>query len=127
MNFSYDGLSVLHWWKKFRDWLIEPAWIGDARERHLSRILNVILLILLAWGILFEIQSKIVKRPFTTGETLALLGLLALAYILNRRGQFSAATFLTLGLLIGGTFVAALLQHLRGANDLSVLYYLILV
>jgi diguanylate cyclase (GGDEF)-like protein len=122
MKFLSDGLSVLH---RF----IEPAWIGDARERHLSRILNVILLILLAGGILFEVQSNLVERPSTTGDTLALImiGLLALAYLLNRQGQFSAATFLTLGLLIGGVFVSALRQYLRGVNDLSVLYYLVLV
>src|SRR5512147_1034946 len=102
MKFLHDSLSVLH---RF----IEPAWIGDARERHLSRILNVILLILLAWGILFEIQSKVAKRPSTTGDTLALImiGLLVLAYLLNRRGLFSVATLLTLGLLSGGIFVSA--------------------
>ncbi|HSB00771.1 MAG TPA: diguanylate cyclase [Anaerolineales bacterium] len=128
MKFLRDGLSVLHWFKKVGDRFIEPAWIGDARERQLSRILNVILLILLVWGILFEIQPKADKRLFTAGDTLGLImiGLLALAYILNRRGQFSAATLLTLGMLIASTFVSALMQNLRGANTLSVLYYLII-
>src|SRR5512133_339506 len=111
----YDEFSVLRRFKKIGDWLIEPAWIGDARDRHLSRILNVILLVLLAWGILFEVQSKTDKRPSMADTTLVLImiGLLTLAYILNRQGQFRAATLLTLGLLIAPSFVAILLQDFR--------------
>ncbi|RPJ25019.1 MAG: diguanylate cyclase [Chloroflexi bacterium] len=111
---------MIHWFKKVWDGLVEPAWTGDARERHLSRILNFILLIFLAWGIVFEIKS--------TGDTLALImiGLLALAYYLNRRGNFSAALLLTLGSFIGSTFASVLIRNLRDTNDLSVLYYLMI-
>ena len=128
MKSLYDEFSVLRRFKKIGDWLIEPAWFGDARERHLARVLNVILLVLLTWGILFEVQSKTDTQPSTTGATLVLImiGLLALAYILNRQGQFRTATLLTLGLLIGSTLAAAQLQDFQSANDLSVLYYLII-
>jgi hypothetical protein len=34
---------MLHWFNKVWEGLIEPAWIGDAAERHLSCVLNVIL------------------------------------------------------------------------------------
>jgi diguanylate cyclase (GGDEF)-like protein len=119
MKLLRDGLSVAYWFKKVWDGLIEPAWIGDARERQLSRILNVILLLLLVWGIIFEIRSRLALP-------LIMISLLALAYILNRRGQFSAAGLLTLGLLIGSTFASVLMQNFRDANDLSVLYYLII-
>jgi len=47
---------MIHGLAKVWKGLVEPAWIGDARERHLSRILNVILLILISWGIIVEIQ-----------------------------------------------------------------------
>ena len=40
-----------------RDGLIEPAWTGDARDPQSSRILNIILLLLLLWGLVFEVQS----------------------------------------------------------------------
>ncbi len=128
MKFPHDSSSVFHSFKKAGQRLIEPAWIGDARERHLSRILNIILLVLLAWGILFAIQSKVAKRFSTAENILALImiGLLALAYVLNHRGQFHAATLLTLGLLIGSTFTAVLMQNLAGITNLSVLYDLIL-
>jgi len=119
---------MIPWSRKVWDRLVEPAWIGDARERHLSRILNIILLILLTWGIVFEIQSIVNNRFSSTGSALALsmLGLLALAYYLNRQGQFPAAILLTLGLFITATFVSVLTQNFRDDDNLSVLYYLII-
>ena len=113
---------------KFLDGLIEPARIRDARERHLSRTLNIILLILLLWGIGFEIQSRLSNKILNAGDLFVSItvGILALAYYLNHRGEFHAATVLTLGLFIISTFTIALFQHMRGANNLSVLYYLII-
>lgn len=112
---------------KIWEGLIEPAWIGDARERHLSRLLNVILLILLIWGIVFEIEYHATGQPTGRGDTLALtvVAILFLAYALNRRGDLSAAVLLTVGLFIAATFASALFQHWRGAS-LSLLYYLII-
>jgi diguanylate cyclase (GGDEF)-like protein len=123
-----DGLSVPHWFKKVWDGLIEPAWIGDARERHRSRILNIILLFLLVWGIAFEIQSGLDNQFSTTGMQLALImsGLLAFSYALNRQGQFSVAAILTLGTLIGSTFASVFIPNVRVAQDLPLLYYLII-
>lgn len=57
---------------------------------------------------------------------LIMIGLLALAYTLNRKGQFSAAIILTVGLLVGSTFASVFTQNLRGINNLSGLYYLII-
>ena len=113
---------------KFMDGLIEPARIRDTRERHLSRTLNIILLILLLWGIGFEIQSRLSNKILNAGDLFVSItvGILALAYYLNHRGEFHTATVLTLGLFIISTFTIALFQHLRGANNLSVLYYLII-
>jgi diguanylate cyclase (GGDEF)-like protein len=113
---------------KFMDRLIEPARIRDTRERHLSRTLNIILLILLLWGIGFEIQSRLSNKILNAGDLFVSItvGILALAYYLNHQGEFRAATVLTLGLFIISTFTIALFQHLRGANNLSVLYYLII-
>jgi diguanylate cyclase (GGDEF)-like protein len=113
---------------KIWEGLVEPAWIGDARERHLSRILNVILLILLFWGILIEIQYRVGEGPSTITEALVLimLGALLLAYLLNRKGYFLFATSLTIGLFISATLVSVIIQLSRGTNNLSILYYLII-
>jgi diguanylate cyclase (GGDEF)-like protein len=110
---------MLHRFKEFGNRFIEPAWIGDARERHLSRLLNIVLLILLAWSALFEIQS---------GHALLLLliALLGLAYFLNRQGHFSAAALFMLGGLIGTIFASILLQPRPDSRTLSILYYLII-
>lgn len=112
---------------KLWEGLIAPAWIGDARERHLSRVLNVILLMLLVWGVVFLIQYHSTGLPLGRRDALALtaVGILFLAYSLNRRGDLSAGVLLTIGLFIAATFISALFQHWRGAS-LSLLYYLII-
>ena len=111
---------------KFWEGLIAPAWIGDARERHLSRILNSILLVLLGWGIIVEIQYRLVSGPYRESLILVMLATLGLAYYLNRLGHFRSATLLTLGVFTSATFAAALVQHWSGMSNLSVLYYLII-
>ncbi len=128
MKLLRDGPAVIRWFRKVWDGLVESAWIGDARERHLSRTLNVILLLLLIWEILFEVRSGLDNGLAATGDTFALItiGLLAFAYVLNRRGHFSAAALLTLGLLVGSTFVSVLVQGFRDGNDLFVLSYAII-
>jgi diguanylate cyclase (GGDEF)-like protein len=128
MKLPNDSFSVIRRFNKAWEGLIEPAWIGDARERHLSRVLNGILLILLAWGILFEIQFNLNNRLSAVGNTLGLIviGLLLLTYSLNRWGQFSLATILTLGVFIGSTFASVFIQNFQKNNDFSVLYYLII-
>jgi diguanylate cyclase (GGDEF)-like protein len=119
---------IIRWFTKIWEGLVEPARIGDAREHHLSRILNVILLTLLTWGITFEIQYRVDNRVSGPGEilTLIMIGILALAYYLNRHENFSSAIILTLGLFITATLASAFLQHSRGDNDVSILYYLII-
>ncbi len=128
MKLLDNGLSMIHWVKKVGERLIEPAWFGDARERHLSRILNIILLIFIIWGIVFEVQSRLDSKLSTADDKLglAIIGILALAYYLNHRGQFSAATFLTLGLFIAFPFALVLMRHFSGRDHLSTLYYLMI-
>jgi diguanylate cyclase (GGDEF)-like protein len=124
---QFDGqLSIVRWFKKAWDGLIEPARTRDTRERQLARLLNIILLALLVWGMLFEIQSGW-SEGFSTIDILilAMLSLLALAYFLNRQGRFSAAIVLTLALFIASIFVAVLMPGSQAERDLSILYYLI--
>lgn len=120
-------LSGARWFKKAWEGLVEPAWVGDARERHLSRVLNIILLVLLVWGIVFAVRSRGDSR-FSIGDmlTLLMLGAVAVAYYLNRQGHFSAAIILTLALFIASTFASVLLQNVQDSDDLSILYYLII-
>lgn len=118
---------TIRWFTKIWEGLIEPAWIGDARERHLSRILNVILSVLLLWGVVFEILYRAGDRPLGTVDELALvmISVLFLAYLLNRWGHFFLASVLTHILFITSIFALALALHGRGSTDVSVLYYLI--
>jgi diguanylate cyclase (GGDEF)-like protein len=128
MKIFDDGSAVIRWFKKLWEGLVEPAWIGDARERHLSRVLNIILLIFLLWGLAFEIQSKLTDHVSNAGNAISLImiSVLALAYYLNGHGQFSAAVILTLGLFVLSTFTSVLVQQARDSNNLSTLYYLII-
>jgi diguanylate cyclase (GGDEF)-like protein len=108
--------------------LVESAWVGGARDRRSSLILNIILLLLLLWGVVFEIQYRADHPQPGGGDilVLTLAGLLVLAFSLNRRGQFSAAVLLTLAVFVASTFVSALFQHWRGSASLPVLYYLVI-
>src|SRR5215212_5818359 len=101
---------MIRWFKRIWEGFVEPASMGDARERQLSRILNIVLLVFLAWGIVHEIQSRVDSLPSQAGEmlTLVMVGFLALAYYLNRQGQLLAAILLTLGLCVASTFVSVL-------------------
>src|SRR5215210_3918721 len=78
---------ILRRFKKIWEGVIEPASMEDAKERHLSRILNGILLLLLAWGIVFEIQNRLSNRPLDIVDTLGLVmvAILAVAFHLNHR------------------------------------------
>src|SRR5919109_796746 len=128
MKLLKNDHSVIRWFKKRWAGLVEPTSMGNAREHHLSRTLNIILLLLFIWGIVFEIQFQLDNRPFHIGDFLAILmvAILALAYYLNRLGQFSTAVLLTLSILIASTFAFALMQPFPTSNNLSILYYLII-
>jgi len=54
------------------DGLIEPAWTGEVRDRQPSRILNIILLLLLFWGVVFEIQYRADNQLPGSGDILVL-------------------------------------------------------
>jgi diguanylate cyclase (GGDEF)-like protein len=108
--------------------LVEPAWRGDARDRHLGRTLNVLLLLLLLWGLVVEFQYRLSLETFGRGEILILstIGMLALAYYLNHRGNLVAATILTLAWFVASTFALALSQLGGGSTGSPALYYLII-
>lgn len=108
--------------------LVEPARTVNPRERHLSRLLNVILILLLVWGLISELPYRLIRGPFGIGEifTLGMIGILAMAYDLNRRGNVTGATILTLALFAISTLALALFQQWNGSANLSVLYYLII-
>src|SRR5688572_15109963 len=108
--------------------LIDPAWTRDLRNSHSSRILNILLLLLLLWGVAFAIQYRASNPQPDSADflVLTLAGFLFLTYFLNRIGQFSAAVLLTLGLFITFTFISAWYQHGSGSTSLPVLYYLVI-
>src|SRR5687768_13799888 len=126
MKLPGNNYVLIRRFLKIWEGLVAPAWIGDARERHLSRILNSILLVLLGWGIIVEIQYSLAGRPSGEWLILIMLATLGLAYYLNRMGHFRSAALLTLGLFTSATFASALIQHWSGGGNLTVLYYLII-
>ena len=113
---------------KLWEGLIEPAFDRVSREYHLARTLNIILLLLLVWGIGFEIQLRLSNSLPGAGDLFVLIaiGVLALAYYLNHTGKFQTAAILTLALFITSTFAFAWFQHSRGLENFSILYYLII-
>jgi diguanylate cyclase (GGDEF)-like protein len=125
MKLPGNNFVLMRGFLKIWEGLVAPAWIGDARERHLSRILNSILLVLLGWGIIFEIYYWLRGGSSSAALILIMLASLGMAFYLNRMGHFRSATLLTLGLFTLATFASALIQHLSGEGNLSVLYYLI--
>ena len=126
MKLSGNKYALIRRFSKIWEGLVAPAWIGDARERHLSRILNSILLVLLGWGIIVEIQYRLGSEPSSEWLILIILATLGLAYYLNRKGHYQVATLLTLGLFTSATFASALIQHWSGSGNLTILYYLII-
>ncbi len=113
---------------KLWEGLVEPAFNRSSREYHLARTLNIILLLLLVWGIGFEIQLRLSNSLPGAGDLFVLIaiGVLALAYYFNHRGNFRAAAVLTLALFITSMFAFAWFQHSRGLENFSILYYLII-
>lgn len=127
MRLIQNSAILPRWFLKIWEGLVAPAWVGDARERHLSRILNSILLFLLSWGIIVEIQSRLGGRPPRDALEIVMISTLGFAFYLNRRGNFQSATLLTLGLFISATFGSALIEDRSQWTDLSILFYLIVV
>src|SRR5215216_2336918 len=113
---------------RFWEGLVEPAFNRASREYHLARTLNIILLLLLVWGIGFEVQLRLSNSLLGAGDLFVLItiGVLALAYSFNHMGNFRAATVLTLALFITSTFAFAWFQHSKGLENFSILYYLII-
>src|SRR5918996_255724 len=118
MRLFQNSSILLRWFLKIWEGLVAPAWIGDAKERHLSRILNSILLVLLGWGMIVEIQYRLGGGPPSDTRILIMLTTLGFAYYLNRIGHFRFATLLTLGLFTAATFASALFQHWSGSSNL---------
>ncbi len=56
-----------------------------------------------------------------------MIGFLTMAYVLNRRGKFTFATILSVGLLTSSILLLAVARNFDQFGDLSVLYYLIIV
>jgi diguanylate cyclase (GGDEF)-like protein len=107
--------------------LTKPVRGGDARDAQFSRLLNIILLVLLALTVVFEVQYRLRGGFIDTRDAIVLfmLGILGLAYGLNQRGYLLFATITLLGLLIVVTFALAVLLHFEGIDDLAILHYLI--
>src|SRR6266545_8099691 len=119
---------VIQWFKRIWGGLVEPTRVKPIRERQLTRLLNIVLLFLVAWGILIAIHNRLKPNSATIGSPMMIimLGFLGLAYYLNRNGYFTPAITLTLGLLITTDFISAFNQRQLELGSPSVLYYLII-
>jgi diguanylate cyclase (GGDEF)-like protein len=98
----------------------------ETEEASRSRLLNGILLILIPLGSLavleYGIREGFIVRVNSVPAT-AIVFLIA-AYLLNRRGQFKSAVWLSLGTITLSVF-AILWQFHSSRNDFNILFYLI--
>jgi diguanylate cyclase (GGDEF)-like protein len=127
MKSILDGRAA-QWLFGILKWLVEPVRMEQARDRHLSRILNITLLTSFMGGVAFELLSRTDDRVLGEKDVylLSILGVLGFAYYLNRRGYLRSAATLVLGLFISAIFTLTLLQYLKGARDFSILYFLMI-
>ncbi len=98
-------------------------------EHQLARALNVALIFLITWGVAAEILHRFEHKP-VGGEdilTILLISSLGFSYFLSRSNHFQIALILTITILSGAAFGFALIQNFRMENNLSALYYLIIV
>jgi diguanylate cyclase (GGDEF)-like protein len=100
----------------------------NARDAQFSRLLNIILLCLFAVSLVSEARYRLLGETVNARDVIVLfiLAALAFAYAVNHRGYLFLATVTTLGLFIAATFAFAVLQHVQGVNDLTILHYLII-
>ena len=116
------------WFKRMWMRLTEPVRTKNARDAQFSRLLNIILLVLFVLALAVEAQYRLRGGSIGTREVVVLftLAILGLAYTLNHRGYLLFATIAVLGLFIIVTFTWAILLHLQGIDDLTILHYLII-
>ncbi len=119
---------MFRWLSRIREGLIEPAQTLNSEKHQLARALNLSLIFLITWGFLTELGFRYGRGPIESGEILTIIMTIGfgLAYLLNRFGRFQLALSLAIVILSGAIFTLALIQHFRGENRLSVLYYLII-
>lgn len=109
--------------------MVESYLIQEPRNRRLSRALNIILITLMIWGTFTEVRHW-AARGFLDLHGVSVVisvGILAVAYLLNRQGQFSTASVLSVGVLTTAILLLAVERSVAQAGDLSVLYYLVIV
>lgn len=121
--------SFVHWLANVWESWVEPTHMHDVREHRLVRALNTALIVLITCGIAAEILFRLNKKPMQISEVLILITVagLLISYFMNRSGYYSAALILAISALSLSILLAALAQHFHGREDLSTLYYLIIV
>ena len=107
--------------------LVEPSSELGELDRHLSRVLNAGLLVLIIAGGIAQTEFMIRSSQISTPDRVVITALLLLgiSYGLNRRGYFRVATILALTTFMAGIFITKYLSP-GNANGISVLFYLII-
>ncbi len=122
-----NGPAPEKWISAFWTKLVEPSPTGDAERSRLSKLLNLILLVTIFLGLLIQIVYNVRWGTFKFADILAYsaLGVLLLAYLINRFGYFRPASFLAIGCTVITIFVTYYLAESTG-QDPSLLFYLII-
>ncbi|MEW6400562.1 MAG: GAF domain-containing protein [Chloroflexota bacterium] len=107
--------------------LVEPPPVIQGGNRRLSRLLNAILLAIIFLGIAIQLEYNLRWGAFSIGNKLAYgcLGILLVAYIINKLGYFRPAVFLTIACTAITIFVAYLVAE-RLYESPNLLFYLII-
>src|SRR5689334_6134298 len=119
-------------WSPRQIWLqlTDPPSALQRPERRRVRLLAVILLALIGLGLVAAIIPNVLapRGPIFENSgflaTLVIAGILFAAYILNRRGNYSIAAGITIGILSFGFFVDALSG--KNMSNIVSMYYLVL-
>ena len=104
---------------------LEPPTFGDEEKDRVARMLNIVLLALLAASVLSAITNWMVG--YYTVVVVVLLGIIPtlIAYWLMRHGHFTQASILELGLMLLITMV--LLLYGNGVNDIAIILYPLII
>jgi PAS domain S-box-containing protein len=112
------GKYSSQWIKTLWEWVASSPINPDSELGYLSRLLNGVLLIIIALGTLGEITFLVSHGIFKFIDVVifAAIFLLMLIYALNRRGHYQTAITLTLSLLVFGVYAEIWLGTNVAAN-----------
>lgn len=126
-RYQLSNTRRLHGAKTLWEWITSTALNSDTELGNLSRLLSGLILIVIAMGMITEVEWVIRQGRFSLADTpqIVTILLLAAAYVINRRGFFKIAVMWTITIMVLGLYAIYWLAD-GNSNSVGVLAYLIL-